>query len=63
MELLNNPKTGVMRIPFAVSKSKVMLLAVPATTVVETVQKIGDTNSTIIIDFKNIVMGRGPQGF
>jgi predicted dinucleotide-binding enzyme len=63
MELLNNPNTEAMSIPDAVQKADVILLAVPATTVVEVVQRLGDTTGKIIIDSMNIFMGRGPQGF
>jgi 8-hydroxy-5-deazaflavin:NADPH oxidoreductase len=62
-ELLNNPNTTVHRIREAVQEADVILIAVPATAVVEVAQSLGDTTGKIIIDAMNIVGGRGPEGF
>lgn len=47
----------------AVKQCDVILLAVPAPTVTEVTQSLGDTTGKVIIDAMNIVMGRGPEGF
>lgn len=47
----------------AVRRSDIILLSVPATSVVEVVKGLGDTSGKIIIDTMNIVMGRGPLGY
>lgn len=63
MELLSNPNTDVYAIAEAVSLSDVVLMATPATNVVEVTIALGDTTGKIIIDAGNIILGRGPQGF
>ena len=62
-ELLNNPNTTVHTIAAAVQQAEVILLATPATAVVEVCQSLGDTAGKVIIDAMNIIMGRGPVGF
>ncbi len=62
-ELLNNPNTTVYPIATAVQQAEVILLATPATAVVEVCQSLGDTAGKVIIDAMNIIMGRGPVGF
>ncbi|AEE51126.1 NADPH-dependent F420 reductase [Haliscomenobacter hydrossis] len=61
--LLNNPNTTVHAIASAVQQAEVILLATPATAVVEVCQSLGDTTGKVIIDAMNIIMGRGPAGF
>jgi len=62
-ELLNNPNTTVYPIATAVQQAEVILLATPATAVLEVCQSLGDTAGKVIIDAMNIIMGRGPVGF
>lgn len=62
-ELLKNPNTRVCSIKEAVQEASVILIAVPATAVIEVVQSLGNTEGKIIIDSMNIVMGRGPVGY
>jgi 8-hydroxy-5-deazaflavin:NADPH oxidoreductase len=62
-ELLSNPLTTAHPIHEAVQQAEIILLAVPALSIVEVVQSLGDTTGKIIIDSVNIVMGRGRQGF
>lgn len=62
-DLINNPNTTVSTITEAVSKSEVILLAIPAIMAVEVAQALGNTEGKIIIDTMNIVMGRGPAGY
>jgi predicted dinucleotide-binding enzyme len=61
--LLSNPNTSLHSVHEAVSRSEVILLAVPATAVIEVTQSLGDTSDKVIIDAMNVVMGRGPKGF
>jgi 8-hydroxy-5-deazaflavin:NADPH oxidoreductase len=63
MELLNKPGIKAFPSSEAVSRSEVILLAVPAMHVVDTVKALGDTSGKIIIDTMNIVNGRGPEGY
>lgn len=62
-ELLENPNTSVYSLQEAVLLSDVILIAVPATAVVEVAKSLGDTSGKVIIDSMNIVMGRGPKDF
>lgn len=62
-ELLNNPHTTAHTVQEAVALAELILIAVPATAVVELCQSMGHTEGKIIIDAMNIVMGRGPAGF
>jgi 8-hydroxy-5-deazaflavin:NADPH oxidoreductase len=62
-ELLKNPNTQVYNVHDAVRNSEVVLIATPATAVIEVVKSLGDTSGKIIIDSMNILMGRGPQGY
>lgn len=61
--LLKNPNTKTDSVSGAVGQSDVVLIATPATAVVEVAKSLGDTKGKILIDAMNIVMGRGPQGF
>lgn len=63
MELLSRPGIKAFPSSEAVSRSEVILLAVPAMHVVDTVKALGDTSGKIIIDAMNIVNGRGPEGY
>lgn len=63
MELLNRPGIKAFPSSEAVSRSEVILLAVPAMHVVGTIKALGDTSGKIIIDAMNIVNGRGPEGY
>ncbi|EON78198.1 hypothetical protein ADIS_1395 [Lunatimonas lonarensis] len=63
MELLSNPNTTVHSISEAVNLSDIILMATPATNVVEITHALGDTTGKIILDAGNIILGRGPQGF
>lgn len=61
--LLSNPNTNVATIEEAVAKSDSVLLATPAMMAVEVARSLGNTDSKVIIDTMNIVMGRGPAGY
>ncbi len=62
-DLLANSNTSVFEIQEAVSKSDVILIAVPAPAAIEIAKSLGDTTGKVIIDSMNVVMGRGPEGF
>lgn len=61
--LLENPRTRVLPIAEAVERSEVVLLATPATVVIEVAKSLGETSGKTIIDAMNIIMGRGPKDF
>lgn len=62
-ELLNNPNTAVYSIQEAVSKSEVVIVAVPALMAIPICQLMGNTQDKIIIDTMNIVRQNGPEGY
>lgn len=62
-DLLKLPNTSALKIPEAVGKAKVIILATPAPSAVDVARSLGDTTGKVIIDTMNIVMGKGPSGF
>ena len=61
--LLENPNTSVNQVNEAVNMAEVVLIATPATVVIEVTKSLGDTSGKVIIDAMNIIMGRGPAGY
>jgi hypothetical protein len=61
--LLGNPNTSLHSVDEAAANAEVVLMATPATAVVEVTKSLGDTAGKVIIDAMNIVMNRGPAGF
>lgn len=47
----------------AVEQCEVIVLSIPAPSVVEVVKFLGNTQNKVIIDTMNVIMGRGPEGF
>jgi 8-hydroxy-5-deazaflavin:NADPH oxidoreductase len=61
--LLRNARTSVHPIREACQLAEVILIAAPATAVIQVTRELGDTANKVIIDAMNIIQGRGPQGF
>jgi len=61
--LLQHTNISALKVMEAISKSEVILMAVPAPMTVEITKSLGDTTGKIIIDAMNIVNGHGPEGY
>ncbi len=55
IELLKNESTKVFSINEAVSKSEVILIAIPPTAIFNVIEKLGDVSDKVIIDATNAV--------
>ncbi|TNF27442.1 MAG: NADPH-dependent F420 reductase [Bacteroidetes bacterium] len=63
IDLLQTANISAHTVADAVAQSDVILIAVPAPAAAEVAQSLGNTDSKVIIDAMNIVMGRGPVGY
>lgn len=61
-DLLKNENTQVFSIKEAVSKSEVVLIAIPPTAIFEIIEQIGDVTGKVIIDATNSVM-KSPEPY